>query len=93
MIDAIEMKRLVEDVNKMWICYEQGEWQLPTSWTSSNGDVHGLEWCNDDEDNLYVLVGCVLPKGIYVDFMDGNDSSYGEMNALRIYITNESTAV
>lgn len=87
MIDYKEINRIKDELCQ---AFENGE--RPTEIVSSSG-VHGLHWDKDQDEFDYVLVGCVLPEGVYADFCDGNDGTYGELGALRVYLTNETTGV
>ena len=76
------------------------KWQLISDFESgkkpaeieSTDGTHGIMWEQDQDGFDYALVGCVMPEGVYADFMDGGDSTYGELNAIRFYVTNEATA-
>jgi len=87
MINTTELNRikwqLISD-------FENGK--RPTEIESTDG-THGIMWEQDQDGFDYALVGCVMPEGVYADFMDGGDSTYGELNAIRFYLTNETTAV
>ena len=86
MIDYKEINRIKDELRQ---ASENGE--QPTE-IKSNGGVHGLHWEKDQDGFEYVLVGCVLPEDVYADFCEGTDSTYGSLGALRIYLTNETTA-
>lgn len=83
MIDHNEINRIKFTLLK---AYENNE--KPASIDSTDGQ-HGLMWEQDLDGLDYVLVGCVLPEGVYADFLEGTDSTYGALGALRIYLQNE----
>lgn len=87
MINTTELNRIK---HQLISDFEAGK--MPKSIESLDG-THGIMWEQDQDGFDYALVGCVLPEGIYCDFMDGGDSTYGELGAFRIYMTNETSAV
>ena len=87
MINTTELNRikwqLISD-------FETGK--MPKSIESLDGP-HGVSWEQDQDGLDYALVACVMPKGVFADFLDGADSTYGELEAIRFYVTNETTGV
>jgi len=87
MINTTELNRIK---HQLISDFETGK--MPNSIESLDGS-HGVWWEQDQDGFDYALVGCVMPEGVYADFLDGSDSTYGELGAIRFYVTNETTAV
>lgn len=87
MIDTKELNRIK---HQLISDFESGK--KPKEIESLYG-THEIWWDKDQDGFDYALVGCVMPEGVYADFLDGLDSTYGELGAIRFYMTNEGTAV